>query len=357
MRHGLKTLTMVAALVVIWGVFQYATDGAFLQVRNLSNLFRQMSLTGILAASMTLVLVAGHVDLSIGSVVAFLGAVLAIANAEWGLSPAAAVGLSLVVGVGIGVFQGWLTASQRIPAFIVTLGGMLVFRGASMWITHGNTIALPDNWLTWVGSGYVPASVGWAIGAFVMAWAVWRAFRSRRLATVIVLVPVTVGFLTVCTLYEGVPFPVFLMIALMGVFTLLTERTPFGRHVFAVGGSLEAARLSGVPVVRTVIGVFALMGALGGIGALVLTSRVGSASPDAGGLLELDAIAACVIGGTSLMGGRGSVFGAILGALMMESLNNGMSLANMESFWQYILKGAVLVAAVWADSASQGKKT
>jgi D-xylose transport system permease protein len=255
------------------------------------------------------------------------------------------------------VFQGWLTASQRIPAFIVTLGGMLVFRGASMWITHGNTIALPDNWLTWVGSGYVPASVGWAIGAFVMAWAVWRAFRSRRLATVIVLVPVTVGFLTVCTLYEGVPFPVFLMIALMGVFTLLTERTPFGRHVFAVGGSLEAARLSGVPVVRTVIGVFALMGALGGIGALVLTSRVGSASPDAGGLLELDAIAACVIGGTSLMGGRGSVFGAILGALMMESLNNGMSLANMESFWQYILKGAVLVAAVWADSASQGKKT
>lgn len=367
LKSSWRTLSMVFALIAIWCIFQYMTDGAFLQPRNLSNLFRQMTVTGTLAIGMVLIIVAGHIDLSVGSVVCFLGVVLTMLMQK-GWAGISALGVTLAIGVAIGFIQGWLTAYQKVPAFIVTLAGMMVFRGVSMGVTQGVTIPLEDGWIKSFGSAYLSHQSGWilalaAIGIFALArWRKYQSSVSHGIATttpvnvlsVIALFAVlTLAFIWTMNGYEGIPAPVLLMIGLMLVFSFIATKTVFGRHVYAVGGSVEAAHLSGVNVRKVVLGNFLLMGVLTTIGAMVLTSRVESAQPDAGQLLELDAIASCVIGGTSLMGGKGTIAGALLGALVMESLNNGMSLANMEAFWQYIVKGLVLASAVWLDVASQ----
>ncbi|MFH1018951.1 MAG: sugar ABC transporter permease, partial [Pseudomonadota bacterium] len=254
---------------------------------------------------------------------------------------------------------------------IVTLGGMLAFRGAAMWITQGNTVPLGENWIATLGTAYVPSPIGWTLAIFGVALLVLSTWWGRRSALrsglsveaawkaagrTAGISGLVLGFMGIMARYEGIPIPVLVMLALMLLFHFLAMHTTFGRHVYAIGGNQEAAYMSGIPVRRRSLGVFLCMGGLSVVAASVLTARVGSASPDAGQLLELDAIASCVIGGTSLMGGRGSVLGAILGALVMESLNNGMSLANMESFWQYVLKGLVLIGAVWIDALSQERK-
>jgi D-xylose transport system permease protein len=367
LKQSWRTLTMVFALILIWIIFQYATDGAFLQPRNLSNLFRQMTVTGVLAMGMVLIIVAGHIDLSVGSVVCFLGVTLAMLMQK-GISPEVALLATLGVGLVISFVQGWLTAYQKVPAFIVTLAGMMIFRGLSMGVTAGVTIPLEDSWIKSFGSAYVPTSIGWGIAGFSLAVMALSRFRRRSSAIrhgiatisglslwagILLLTALVAGFTATMNAYEGVPAPVLLMLALMVLFNFISTKTVFGRHVYAVGGSVEAAHLSGVNVRKVVLGNFLLMGILTTIGAMILTARVESAQPDAGQLLELDAVASCVIGGTSLMGGKGTIAGALLGALVMESLNNGMSLANMEAFWQYVVKGLVLVIAVWLDVASQ----
>jgi len=367
-KQSWRTWTMVFALILIWAIFQYATDQAFLQPRNLSNLFRQMTVTGVLATGMVLIIVAGHIDLSIGSVVCFLGVVLAMLM-QRGIAPASAMLSTVLVGVGISLVQGWLTAYQKVPAFIVTLAGMMIFRGLSMGVTAGVTIPLEDSWIKTFGSAYLPITVGWILAFLAVLFLVAKTARTHASAAkknlvmtgsktsdwmgVLLQCAVILGFVAVMNAYEGIPAPVLLMLVLMGIFQFVANRTVFGRHVYAVGGSVEAAHLSGVNVRRVVLGNFVLMGLLTAVAAMTLTARVESAQPDAGQLLELDAVASCVIGGTSLMGGKGTIPGALLGALVMESLNNGMSLANMEAFWQYVVKGLVLVVAVWLDVASQ----
>jgi D-xylose transport system permease protein len=358
---------MVFALILIWVVFQTLTEGAFLQARNLSNLMRQMAVTGILAVGMVLVIVARHIDLSVGSLVAFLGAVLAVLNGQKGLDPWASLGIAMLIGALVGGAHGFLVAYQRIPAFIVTLGGMMIFRGASMWITENSTIPLPESSMSGLGTAYLSVIHGWILTALVVAmlvgWQVWQRFRFRKAGLgldswageavkSVFGILVLIAGMKVLGEYQGIPYPVLLMLILMGMLHLGAIRTIWGRHIFALGGNAEAAHLSGIPVALRSLSLFVLMGVLSAIAGAVLTARVGSASPDAGQLLELDAIASCVIGGTSLMGGRGSIPGAILGALVMESLNNGMSLANMEPFWQYIIKGGVLMMAVWMDRLS-----
>jgi D-xylose transport system permease protein len=367
LKQSWRTLTMLFALVLIWIIFQYVTDGAFLESRNLSNLFRQMTVTGVLAMGMVLIIVAGHIDLSVGSVVCFLGVTLAMLMQK-GYAPASALLVTLGVGLLISLVQGWLTAYQKVPAFIVTLAGMMVFRGLSMGVTAGVTIPLEDSWIKSFGSAYVPTTVGSAIAGVALLFMVVTRLRRRSSALqhgvatssplmtalgLLLMAAVIAGFTVTMNRYEGVPVPVLVMLALMVLFNFIATKTVFGRHVYAVGGSVEAAHLSGVNVRRVVLGNFLLMGLLTTVAAMILTARVESAQPDAGQLLELDAVASCVIGGTSLMGGKGTIAGALLGALVMESLNNGMSLANMEAFWQYIVKGLVLVVAVWLDVASQ----
>lgn len=366
LKQSWRTWTMVFALVVIWVIFQYVTDQAFLQPRNLSNLFRQMTVTGVLAMGMVLIIVSGHIDLSVGSVVCFLGVTLAMLM-QRGVGAEQAMLATLGVGGIISFLQGWLTAFQKVPAFIVTLAGMMVFRGLSMGVTSGVTIPLEDGWIKSFGSAYLPPMWGWIIAALAAGFLILKGIRLSKIASKvgplahddvqwgwILLQTATIFVFTfVMNAYEGIPAPVLLMLILMVVFQFVSTKTVFGRHVYAVGGSVEAAYLSGVNVRRVVLGNFLLMGLLTGVAAMILTARVESAQPDAGQLLELDAVASCVIGGTSLMGGKGTIAGALLGALVMESLNNGMSLANMEAFWQYVVKGLVLVVAVWLDVASQ----
>jgi D-xylose transport system permease protein len=349
-----RTLTMVGALAVIWIVFSITTDGTFLSPRNLSLLARQMSVTSILATGMVLVIVAGQIDLSVGALSGLMGALstLAAVQLHWPL-PAAFL-LALVAGAALGGLQGSLVAWLRIPPFIVTLGGMLLFQGSILGVTRGISLAPPPGYLL-VGQTYLPALPGWVAAGLAGAAFAVLALRARgparwRWAGLAILAP---GATAVMNAYEGVPVPVLLVLAIATALSVLAYRTPFGRHLYAIGGNREAAFYSGVPIERRIVAVFTLMGMLCGMAGIVLTARVGAATTDAGRMMELDAIAAAVIGGTSLMGGRGTVWGALLGALVMASLDNGMSLLNTEAFWQPILKGTILVAAVAADMAGR----
>jgi D-xylose transport system permease protein len=351
-----RALTMVGALLVIWVVFTVLTDGTFLTPRNLSLLARQMSITTILAIGMVLVIVAGQIDLSVGAQAGLLGALSAIVflDRDWPLF--ASFALAIVAGAFLGFVQGNLVARLGIPPFIVTLGGMLVFQGALLGVTGGVSRS-PTADYRYVGQAYLPAVVGWVLAGLVAAWSVWKAVRETGIERVKWIGLAVVGGVVAAVLnaYEGVPFPVLLVILLAAFFSVVATHTPFGRHLYAIGGNREAAFYSGIPINRRIIGVFTLMGTMCGVAGVVLTARVGSATSDAGRMMELDAIAAAVIGGTSLLGGQGTVWGALLGALVMASLDNGMSLLNTEAFWQPILKGGILVAAVAADMAGRRK--
>jgi D-xylose transport system permease protein len=362
---ALRAYTMLFALIAIWLYFNYATNGIFLDPRNFSNLMRQTAVTGVLAVGMLMVIVTGNIDLSVGSLVGFIGGVAATAlgvQNGWGLVPTLAA--AIIVGFAVSQAQGALVAYANIPAFIVTLGGLLAWRGVVLGMTRGETIPITLPGFKAIGQQFVTRPVGLALALAAVAAIVLlnvRRYRAREryglggasalnLALRIVLPSlVVVLFILRMNAYEGIPIPVIILIvvALGGAF--LTQNTTFGRYLYAIGGNPDAARLSGINVRNHVWAVFCIMGALAGVASLIYTARVGSASPDAGNLLELDAIAACVIGGTSLMGGRGTVFGACLGALFMASLDNGMSLLDVRPYLQDIITGAILVTAVGLD--------
>jgi D-xylose transport system permease protein len=361
---ALRAYTMLAALGAIWFYFYWATGGIFLTPRNLSNLMLQTSVTGVLAVGMLMVIVAGQIDLSVGAVLGLAGGVAAIALTNWNYGLVPSILLAILIGVGISLFQGSLVAYAKIPAFIVTLGGLLAWRGAIKGVTQGETIPVSEASFKSIGQSYVSSEIGWAIAVLAILAVLYFAFRQLRsqrefvsesASAVSVIVPAAlqiaaiVGFIFLMNAYAGVPIAVLilLVVAFLGFF--ITNNTTFGRYLYAIGGNPDAARLSGINNERNILAVYALLGALTGIAALIFTARVGSASPDAGTLKELDAIAACVIGGASLMGGRGTIFGACVGALIMASLDNGMSLLNVKDFMQDIIKGSILVAAVGLD--------
>ncbi len=356
MRIPWRALTMVGALAVIWIVFSLSTHGTFLTARNLSLLARQTSVTAILGIGMVLVIVAGQIDLSVGALAGLLGGLAAIAYANHGWPLLAAFAAVLVFGALLGAAQGALVAWLQIPPFIVTLGGMLLFQGALLGVTGGVTVS-PGRPFLYVGQAYVPVAVGWALaGAMAAALlaGAWRASgpaRGRRAG----LAALVLAFAALMSAYEGIPVPVLVVLVLAALFAGVAAHTRFGRHLYAIGGNREAAFYSGISIERHVVGVFTLMGVLSGVAGFVLAARVGAATSDAGRMMELDAIAAAVIGGTSLLGGTGTVWGALLGALVMASLDNGMSLMNTEAYWQPIIKGAILVAAVAVDMA--GRRT
>jgi D-xylose transport system permease protein len=345
-----RALTMLGALLAIWVVFSVATDGTFLLPRNLSLLARQMAVTSILAVGMVLVIVAGQIDLSVGALAGLTGALAALAYARLGWPLPLALLLALGVGAALGALEGSLVAWLRIPPFIVTLGGMLVFQGALLGVTGGVSTAPPRPFLL-VGQAYLPPAVGWIVAAGIAAALVFAALRvpgRRRLAR-LGLAALALGAVALMSAYAGVPVPVLVVLALATILAVVARHTPFGRHLYAIGGNREAAFYCGIAIEKHLVGVFTLMGLLSGAAGVVLTGRVGAATPNAGQLMELDAIAAAVIGGTSLLGGQGTIWGALLGALVMASLDNGMSLLNTEAFWQPILKGGILVAAVAVD--------
>ncbi|XXX73195.1 sugar ABC transporter permease [Sorangium sp. So ce134] len=349
-----RALSMVGSLIAIWIAFSITTDGTFVTPRNLTLLARQMSVTSILAIGMVMVIVAGQIDLSVGAMAGLLGAASAMIYVNLGWPLPAAFLLPLALGALLGFVQGTLVARLRIPPFIVTLGGMLIFQGSILGTTGGVSVS-PARPYLFVGQAYVPHSLGWAGAGLLCLVLLYKAVRATGSARYpwIGLAVFAVAFTALMNSYEGIPFPVLVVLLLATVFTVLAKHTTFGRHLYAIGGNREAAFYSGINIDRHLIAVFTLMGVMCAIAGIVLTARVGSATSDAGRMMELDAIAAAVIGGTSLLGGQGTIWGALLGALVMASLDNGMSLMNTESFWQPIIKGIILILAVGIDMASR----
>ena len=361
---ALRAYVMLGVLALIWVYFHWATGSIFLTPTNLSNLATQMSVTGILAVGMLMVIVSGNIDLSVGSVLGFAGGIAALSMTTYELGLAPSILLAVLVGILIGLFQGALTAYLNIPAFIVTLGGLLAWRGAVKWLLGGYTVPVADDTFKGIGNEYILPTVGWGIAVVAILALMFMAYRSAKsvkdyglgeanytgeMLKAIVPVLGVIGFIWAMNSYRGIPVPVMILLAVALFGAFLTNSTTFGRYLYAIGGNADAARLSGIDNKRNILKVYALLGAFTGIAALIFTARVGSAAPDAGVLKELDAIAACVIGGASLVGGRGTVFGACLGALIMASLDNGMSLLNVRDFMQDIIKGSILVIAVGLD--------
>ena len=364
---------MLLALIVIWLFFQWATIdpnhpyGLFLGAVNFSKLLQQTAVTGVLAVGMLMVIVSGNIDLSIGAVVGLAGGIAAMTQG-WGLGPCLA--LAIVVGLVIGAIQGSLVAYVNIPSFIVTLGGLQAWRGVILKLTKGATIPVELPFFRSLGRDFIDPRIGMVLAAVAIAAIAWsnmrrnRARRKHGLQTLTmgstwlrIIVPsiVIIAFVVLMNKAGGIPIPVIFLLAVALAGAFLTANTTFGRYLYAIGGNPDAARLSGINLQRYILAAFCLMGALSALAAILHTARVGSGSPDAGTLMELDAIASCVIGGTSLMGGRGTVFGAVLGALILASLDNGMSLLNVENWAQYVVKGGVLVAAVGFDMFGRRK--
>ncbi|PLY38567.1 sugar ABC transporter permease [Pectobacterium carotovorum] len=365
---NLQVYVMIAAIIAIMLFFTYMTDGAYLSARNLSNLLRQTAITGILAVGMVFVIISAEIDLSVGSMMGLLGGAAAIFDVWFGWPLPLTIVVTLALGLLLGAWNGWWIAYRKVPSFIVTLAGMLAFRGILIGITNGTTVSPTSEAMLQIGQSYLPSGMGFMFGAIglmvFIAWQ-WRRRSSRARLGLPVNPPagdigrqtftalVVLGAIYLLNDYRGVPTPVLVLTLLMlgGIF--LATRTAFGRRIYAVGGNIDAARLSGVNVERTKMAVFAINGLMVAVAGLILSSRLGAGSPSAGNIAELDAIAACVIGGTSLAGGIGSVAGAVMGAFIMASLDNGMSMLDVPTFWQYVVKGGILLLAVWMDTATK----
>ena len=378
-KDNVRQYSMIAALLIIWIIFSVLTGGLFITPRNLSNLFLQMCTIGILTGGMLLIMVAGHIDLSIGSVCGTLGALAAYLMTRTGIPPIFAILITVAVGFLVGSWHGFWVAYRGVPAFIVTLSSQIAFKGFTLFITNGKTIGEFSFFFKSIGQGYLPRIFfpdarfhDLTLAVFVASLVIFIILdvrkRNKRIAnglkvlplsleiTKIIVTSVGIGVVGyVLSSYRGMPFAIVILTTIVIIFTMITTRTPFGRHVYAIGGNNEAAKLSGVNTMKTLLKSFMLMGTLCGVASIVFTARLNAATTAAGTLFELDTIAACIIGGTSTTGGVGTVFGAIIGALVMASLDNGMSLMNVPIMYQYIIKGAILLLAVWIDIANRKK--
>jgi D-xylose transport system permease protein len=372
-RLNIQTYTIILALVAIWTFFAIRTSGAYLNAQNVSNLFRQMTVTSFLAAGMVLVIVTGNIDLSVGRLAGFVSVVVAYFQARiWNtilpnqgeLAAALSVLIGLAVGGLFGALQGYIIAFQNVPSFIVTLGGMFVLSGLILLVTEGKTIPANQPEFAVIAQAYVPAVWGWLLAALVVALLFWNMFRGRQrkrrygfelnnfyldLATTTFFAALVVIYVLVVNQYQGVQVPVLLLAITVMIIAYVSNNTRFGRYAYAIGGNREAVRLSGINIRRNIFMIFVLMGFLSGAAGVVLASYVGYGTIAAGTGYELDAIASCILGGTSTLGGVGTIFGAMIGSLIMTSLTSGLQMLNTAPALQPILKGAVLVLAVFAD--------
>lgn len=377
-RKNIRQYGMIIALVFITVLFQILTDGILLKPLNITNLILQNSYILILAIGMVLVIITGHIDLSVGSVAAFIGALAAIMMVDMQLHPFVAVILSLLIGALIGAWQGFWVAYVNIPAFIVTLAGMLLFRGLTMIVLGGQSIAPFPKSFQKISSGFLPDWLGGGslhvltlvLGILLSLLVVWQEYQERRtrikyrfevpalwifglkLAALVVVLNL---FTYVLATYHGIPNILVILFFLIVIYSFVMNRMIAGRHIYALGGNEKAAKLSGVKTKKVTFWVFVNMGALAALSGLIFAARLNSATPKAGTNFELDAIAACFIGGASATGGIGTVYGAIIGGLVMGVMNNGMSLIGLGVDWQQGIKGLVLLLAVAFDIYNKSK--
>lgn len=360
---ALRSYSLVLIVLAIWIAFQFLTGGTFLTQRNLGLLALQTSITGICAVGAVMLICCRNFDLSIGSVLEVLSMVIAILMIRQGWGPLPTVAAVMLVGLAIGAWQGWWVARLGVPSFIVTLAGMLYFRGIALSISNGEVIAPIPKTLGFLATEWInplTSIILLALGFIILAgYNVYRAFRAQKLGLIERVAPTIIQSLAPVIVFvllagyvvtfRGIPYLVLILAAVATVGSVIMTTMRLGRQIYAVGSNPEAARLSGIDPARTVFKVWLLEGLIYGIAGIALTVRITGGLPGAGAVIELDAIASAIIGGTSLSGGSGTILGGILGALLMESLNNGMSLMNLKTFYQFISKGLVLLIAVYID--------
>lgn len=378
LRRNLREYGMLISLVAIMALFQGLTEGTLLQPLNVTNLVLQNSYIVIMALGMLLVIVAGHIDLSVGSVCGFVGALAAVlmVSLDWHWLPATLA--CLAAGAVIGGAQGWFVAYAKIPSFIVTLGGMLVFKGLALALLQGQSIGPFPEQFQLLSSGFLPEAlaagdlratsllVGLAAAAALGAAGLrGRAQRVRHgmetepypffIAKTLLFVAAIVLFSYLLASYKGLPNVLIVMALLIVGYDFVTRRTTVGRRIYALGGNEKAARLSGIKTERLSFYAFVNMGVLAALAGLVFAARLNTATPKAGLGFELDVIAACFIGGASATGGVGKVAGAVIGAFIMGVMNNGMSILGVGIDYQQVIKGLVLLAAVYVDVYNKNK--
>ncbi|OOY19678.1 ABC transporter permease [Thioclava sp. DLFJ5-1] len=377
-RH-IREYGLLFALIAIMLFFQIVTGGTLLKPVNITNLFLQNSYIIIMALGMLLVIVGGNIDLSVGSVMGFIGAFAAVLIVSMDLPVAVAIPACLVMGMAIGAVQGYFVAYWKIPSFIVTLAGMLVFRGLSLWLLEGQSIGPFPKSFQALSTGFIadpfgvgrPNTLALAVGVAAVVLLVWLGLRARSrdarygiegepLGLFVLrnaIVAVALLFVTwKLAWFRGLPNVLLSMVILTIIYVFVTERTTLGRRVYAVGGNSKAAKLSGIRTERLTFLTFVNMGLLAALAGLVFAARLNTATPKAGFAVELDVIAAVFIGGASMSGGSGKIIGAVVGAFIMGVMNNGMSILGIGIDYQQVIKGLVLLAAVFFDVYNKNKE-
>ena len=381
LKENIRDYGMWIALGVIMLIFTVTTKGTFISSRNIVNLINQAGYIAVLAVGMTLVIVIRHIDLSVGFLGGFLGAIAAILMVQWKLPVGIVIPMTLALGVLAGLITGFLVAQLGIPAFVATLAGWLIYHGAILVVTESTgTIIIPDKVFNAIGNGFIPDIPGLdgflpgvhkltlLLGVLAIAVLVVNEFRDRRnkraynfetlpteifVLKLVFVAALVGGIIWILAGYQGLSWTAVVVLVVVLIYNFITSQTVLGRHIYAVGGNPEAAELSGVSVKRIVYVVFGSMGMLAGLAGILFASRLQSATVQAGNLWELDCIAAAFVGGVSPAGGIGKVLGSLIGALVMMSLTSGMNLMGVGISYQYIARGAVLALAVIFDVATR----
>jgi putative multiple sugar transport system permease protein len=375
-KANIRDTALLLSLLAIMVFFQFTTGGVLFKPVNMTNLILQNSYIVIMALGMLLIIIAGHIDLSVGSVSGFVGSVAAIMMVPWKMDPFVTMAVCLALGAAIGGIQGYFVAYHKIPAFIVTLAGMLIFKGLSLTVLGGASVGPFPKEFQLLSSGFVPDIfsvqlfggpfnlLALLIGGVVTALIIYFNTKERHeqqahgmaeephsifLGRNILIAAAFMGFSFLMARYKGLPNVLIVMFALIALFVFITTRTTFGRRVYAMGGNEKASKLSGINTERMTFLIFVIMGALAALAGLIFAARLNVATPKAGLGFELEVIAACFIGGAAVTGGVGKIIGAVIGAFIIGVMNNGMSIMGVGIDWQQVIKGAVLMLAVFLD--------
>lgn len=374
-RVNWRAFGMVLVAVLLAVVFQVLTHGIFLSSRNLALLLRQAAILTVTGCGVALLILMGEIDLSIGSAVYLAGLATATAQTKWGVSTPVAVLIALAAGLAMGAWNGFWVTRLNVPSFVVTLGGFLGFRGLGFVWSNAATLAPMNKTFVAISEYFIPKTASVIlIGGVVLVFLIlivrqWikrrQALGAARVGWGSLLIRVVAALLAAGVLaymalgFLGIPTAVLVMLAVAAVLTFVTTNTRFGRRAYCIGGNREASYLSGINIKRNVFIAFLIMGLIYGLGGILVTARLNAIPPNAGDFLELESIAAAVIGGVSLSGGIGTVYGAIIGAVLLRGVENGMSLMNLSSFVQMVAKAMILLLAVWFDVATRrrGRRT
>ena len=382
LRENIREYGMYIALFVIMAIFAFATQGVFISSRNIANLLNQTGYIAVLAVGMTLVIVIRHIDLSVGFLAGFLGAIAAIALQSWGMPVYIVIPLVLGLGALAGLIMAFPVAQLGVPSFVASLAGWLIYRGAILLVTvKTGTIIISDEAFNAIGNGYIPDIPGLGfmpevhkltlvLGLVAVILYIFSELNGRKkkqaynfevlssdifILKLVFVSAIIAGITWVLAGYNGLSWTVVVVLLVVGVYHFITTQTVLGRHIYAIGGNPEAAELSGISVKKLIYVVFGSMGMLSALSGILFASRLQSATTTAGTLFELDAIAAAYVGGVSAAGGVGKVIGSIVGALVMTSLTSGMNLMGIDISVQYIVRGIVLAAAVIFDVATRNR--